>query len=86
MVKTNLTLLIIALLVVLTLQAPKEDEVHLPVGGYVNHKWYSGTSFLTQAISISQMVTTIMSFSTRKEIPTTIPWCSGSMEVLDAHR
>ena len=77
MVKTNLALLIVALLVTLTLEAPKEDEVHLPVGGYVGHKWYSGTSFITQAISICQLATTTMSFSTRKEIPITTPWCSG---------
>jgi len=86
MVKTNLILLITALLVTLTLQAPKEDEVHFPVGGYVNHKWYSGTFFCTQVILIFQLAITTMSFSIPREIQTTIRWSSGSTEVLDVHR
>lgn len=47
MVKTNLKLLCVTLLVTLALSAPKEEEVHLPIGGYVNHKWYSGNLTLT---------------------------------------
>ena len=77
MVKTNLYLLVIALLFIFTKQAPKEEEVHLPIGGYTHHKWYSGMFVLRQVISISRLATIIMYFLTRNVILTMIRWCSG---------
>ena len=83
MVKTNLKLLCVALLVTFALSAPKEEEVHLPIGGYVNHKWYSGNFTSTQDILISQQETITTYFLILNVIPIMTQWCSGLMEDLD---
>jgi hypothetical protein len=36
-------LLILSLLLIPTKAAPEEDLVHIPIAGYNDHKWYSGT-------------------------------------------
>lgn len=35
-------LLLLLFLISATISAPAEDEVHIPLGGYHEHKWYSG--------------------------------------------
>ena len=35
---------------------PTQEEVHLAIPGYTEHKWYSGNYFIMQAISTLHLV------------------------------
>ena len=59
--------------------APAEDQVHIPVP--YSFPFYSGTPLLTQATLTSTLHPFIMSSSTPRRTPITIPSSSGSMVV-----
>lgn len=50
-------------------QTAADDQVHFPIPGYNDHKWFSGTFLFTQDISTFKWVSSITSFSNHKEIP-----------------
>lgn len=84
MSRTVVNLLLVACLISLAYAAPAEDEVHFPISGYNNHKWYSGIPSAIQAISTSPPVTTTTSSSTPNGTLITILLCFGSTEDLAA--
>lgn len=67
-------------LIVIAVAAPSEDLVRADIANYTQHKWYSGTSALTQAISTSPTAHSITCSSTPNATPTTTPLCFGSTE------
>jgi hypothetical protein len=46
MVRTLTILVAVLSLAALTVAAPSEDRVHLPIANYSVHNWYSGTIWL----------------------------------------
>jgi hypothetical protein len=78
MSRTVVNLLLVACLISLAYAAPVEDEVHFPISGYNNHKWYSGIPSTIQAISTSPLVTTTTFSSTLNVTLITILLCFGS--------
>ena len=88
MEKSSLTVMMALFMAALILNAQSqnapEDQVHLPIPGYNDHKWFSGTFSLTQVTSPSIWASSITSSSNPKKTPKTIPSSSGSTEDPDA--
>ena len=75
---------IVVLLFLAAHAQPIQDEVTGAIVNYTDHKWYSGTSPLLQAISPSTPPTTpptTTSSSTPRKAQSTIPSSSGSTAV-----
>jgi hypothetical protein len=78
MTSSLLKALLLLFILSLTVAAPTEDEVHFPIQGYNEHKWYSGTSPPMQDISTSPLVPSTTSSSILNVTLTTTLLCYGS--------
>lgn len=65
-------------------QTAAEDQVHFPIPGYNEHKWFSGTFFFIQVTFLLIWASSITSSSNPKKILTMIPYYYGSTEDQDA--
>lgn len=61
-------------------QTAKDDQVHFPIPGYNEHKWFSGIFILIKVISISIWENSITYSSSLKETLKMILYYYGSME------
>lgn len=82
--KSLMKYLLIFALLALSLAAPADDEVRLPIKGYTDHRWYSGTDVFIQVCLISILLHSTMSSSTHKGILIMTLSFFGSMEGLAA--
>lgn len=79
----HILLLIACLSIFAFSQSATEDQVHFPIPGYNDHKWFSGNFLFTQDILILIWANFITFISNLKEILKMILYCCGLMEDQD---